>query len=67
MKETIERDGNRLANEYTYDKVSNRIKKETTVRGELSALADMDSEDIQITEGTTAYTMLMMRVAIWNR
>ena len=30
-KEEITRDNNKLTNEYTYDNVSNRIAKETTV------------------------------------
>ena len=56
VKETIKRNQNELTNEYTYDKVSNRISKTTTVTGELSALADTDSDEVEIVEGTTTYT-----------
>ena len=56
VKETIERDGNSLTNEFGYDAASNRISKETSVKGDISALADVDSEEIKVTEGTTTYT-----------
>ena len=56
VKETIERDGNRLTNEFTYDKASNRISKETSVKGDISTLADVDLEEIKVAEGTTTYT-----------
>lgn len=56
VKETIERNDSRIINEYEYDAVSNRISKETTVKGDVSVLADVDNEDIKVTEGTTTYT-----------
>lgn len=56
VKETIAKDGNKLTNEYSYDKVSNRISKETKVKGELSALANTDSQEVQVEEGRTTYT-----------
>ena len=56
VKETIERDGNRLTNEFTYDEASNRISKETSVKGDISTLADVDLEEIKVAEGTTTYT-----------
>ncbi len=56
VKEVIAKDGNELTNEYSYDKVSNRISKETEVKGELSALADIDSQEVQVKEGRTTYT-----------
>ena len=56
IKETIERNDSSLSNEFEYDAVSNRISKKTTVKGELSELADVDSEEIKVTEGTTTYT-----------
>lgn len=56
VKETIAKDGNKLTNEYSYNKVSNRISKETKVKGELSALANTDSQEVQVEEGRTTYT-----------
>ncbi len=56
VKETIAKDGNELTNEYCYDKASSRISKETKVKGELSAIADTSSEEVQVTEGRTTYT-----------
>ncbi|MDE6624896.1 MAG: hypothetical protein K2K56_00850, partial [Lachnospiraceae bacterium] len=56
VKETIERDRNKLTCEYSYDKVSNRTEKTVSVKGDISALADVDLEDVQVTEGTTTYT-----------
>lgn len=56
VKEVIARNGNKLTNEYSYDKVSNRISKETEVKGELSAFADVDSQEVQVKEGRTTYT-----------
>ena len=35
---------------------NNRISKETKVKGELSAIADTSSEEVQVTEGRTTYT-----------
>lgn len=55
VKEIIERDGNKLTNEYTYDKVSNRIAKETTVKGDITVLADTNLDEIEIVEGKTTY------------
>lgn len=55
-KEVIAKNDNKLTNEYSYDKVNNRISKEMTVKGELSALADATSEEIQIKAGRTTYT-----------
>ncbi|MBO5420160.1 MAG: hypothetical protein J6A22_08780, partial [Bacteroidales bacterium] len=40
----------------TYDKVSNRLTKETTVTGDVSVLADEQLEEVEIVEGKTAYT-----------
>ena len=56
VKETIAKDGNELTNEYSYDKASSRISKETKVKGEMSAIADTSSEEVQVTEGRTTYT-----------
>lgn len=56
VKEVIARNGSKLTNEYSYDKVSNRISKETKVKGELSALADTTSGEVQVKEGRTTYT-----------
>lgn len=53
---SFRKNGNELTNEYSYDKVSNRISRETKVKGELSALADVNSEEVQVTEGRTTYT-----------
>ena len=33
--------------------MSNRISKETTVKGDVSVLADVDSEEVKVIEGTT--------------
>ena len=55
-KETIERNGNKLTNEYAYDKVSNRVSKKTSVSGDLSVLADTSLDDVEVIEGTTTYT-----------
>ena len=56
VKESIKRDGNSLTNEFGYDAASNRISKETSVKGDISALSDIDLEEVQVTEGITAYT-----------
>lgn len=56
VKETIAKDGNELTNEYSYDKANSRISKETKVKGEMSAIADTSSEEVQVTEGRTTYT-----------
>lgn len=55
VTETIEKQGNKLTNDYTYDKVSNRTAKETTVTGDITALADIDSQEVKVVEGTTTY------------
>ncbi|MGN0495039.1 MAG: hypothetical protein ACI4GW_02310, partial [Lachnospiraceae bacterium] len=55
-KETVKRGDSRLVNEYGYDEVSNRTEKKTTVKGDVSVLADTDLEEVEITEGTTVYT-----------
>ena len=56
VTENIERNGNSLTNTFEYDEVSNRISKETTVKGDVSVLADVDSEAVGVTEGKTTYT-----------
>lgn len=56
VKETRERGNNKLVNEYTYDKVGNRLTKTTTISGNLSEIADINSDEVTITEGITTYT-----------
>ena len=56
VKETIECKGNRLTNEYEYDEVSNRTKKKTTVKGDITSIADTSLDEVEVTEGTTTYT-----------
>ncbi|MBQ8547020.1 MAG: EndoU domain-containing protein, partial [Lachnospiraceae bacterium] len=56
VKETTERGSNKLIHEYKYDEVSNRIQKETTVKGDVEALADVQAEAVTVTEGVTTYT-----------
>lgn len=56
VKETIERNQNKLTYEYSYDAVSNCIEKTVSIKGDISALADVDLEEVQVTEGTTTYT-----------
>ncbi|MBO5087386.1 MAG: RHS repeat-associated core domain-containing protein, partial [Lachnospiraceae bacterium] len=56
IKETIERNDSSIINEFEYDAASNRISKETTVKGDVSVFADVDNEEIKVTEGTTTYT-----------
>ncbi|MBO4863744.1 MAG: GIY-YIG nuclease family protein [Eubacterium sp.] len=55
-KEIITRDNTKLIQEYTYDAVSNRISKETSVTGDISVLADTDLDEIEVKTGTTYYT-----------
>ena len=55
VKETIERNRNKLTYEYSYDKVGNRTEKTVAIKGDILALADVDLEEVQITEGTTTY------------
>ena len=55
-KETIARDDNSITNEFEYDAVSNRISKETAIKGDISELTDVGSEEIKVTEGKTTYT-----------
>lgn len=56
VKETIECKGNRLTNEYEYDEVGNRTKKKTTVKGDITSIADTSLDEVEVTEGTTTYT-----------
>ncbi|WP_455718515.1 polymorphic toxin-type HINT domain-containing protein, partial [Anaerosporobacter sp.] len=55
VSEKIQVDEATLTNEYTYDKVSNRSTKKVTVKGDISKLADVESDDTNIVEGTTTY------------
>ena len=45
-----------LGDGFEYDAAGNRISKETSVKGDISTLADIDLEEVQVTEGTTVYT-----------
>ncbi len=54
-EEKIQSGDNQLVNSYTYDKVSNRLTKETTVIGDVSVLADAQLEEVKLTEGITEY------------
>ncbi len=51
-EEKIQSGDNQLVNSYTYDKVSNRLTKETTVTGDVSVLADEQLEKVEIVEAT---------------
>ena len=63
-KEVISCEGSSLTNVYTYDEVSNRISKVTTVTGDIAKIADAGTGssnaasgyEVEITEGTTTYT-----------
>ncbi|MBE5871743.1 MAG: hypothetical protein E7294_10865 [Lachnospiraceae bacterium] len=54
--ETIQKNGDKLTYEYEYDAVSNRTGKKITVKGELETFADLEQEEVELSEGTTAYT-----------
>ena len=56
IKETISRDSSKLTQEYSYDKVSNRTSKKVSVTGDISVLADIDLEEVEVKTGTTSYT-----------
>ena len=56
VRENIKRGNSSLTNTYTYDKVSNRLSKTTSVTGDLSEIADVNSDEVTVTEGTTTYT-----------
>ena len=55
-KETIRCGDASLVNEYSYDVLSNRTSKTTTVTGDISLIADRDNDQVEIVEGTTTYT-----------
>jgi len=55
-EETIQKNGDKLTYEYEYDVVSNRTGKKITVKGELETFADLEQEEVELSEGTTAYT-----------
>lgn len=54
-KETITQKTATLSNEYIYDAVGNRISKTTTIDGDITTIADIESEEVNIVEGTTTY------------
>ena len=54
-KEIVERNGNKLTYEYSYDAVSNRTEKKVTVKGDVTELADTNIEEVELAEGTTTY------------
>ncbi len=67
VKETAEKDGNRLTQEYSYDKNSNRTEKKVSVKGDITKLADTGLDDVQVTEGTTEYTYNALNQLITER
>ena len=54
-KETIKKNSSTLTNEYTYDAVSNRISKTTTIEGDISEIITEDIVGVNVIEGTTTY------------
>lgn len=67
VRETAEKDGNRLTQEYSYDKNSNRTEKKVSVKGDITKLADTGLDDMQVTEGTTEYTYNALNQLITER
>ncbi len=66
-KETISCGEGSLVNEYTYDSLSNRTSKTTTITGDISLIADRDDELVDITEGTTEYTYNALNQLVTER
>jgi len=55
-KETTKRGGDKLTYEYSYDAVSNRTEKKVTAKGDIETFADPEQEEVELSEGRTAYT-----------
>lgn len=55
VSEEIKDANGSIVNEYTYDSVSNRTSKKTTVTGDIKKIADTKDENCQIIAGETTY------------